>query len=562
VPQRIDNLSRILRILDERVRCRSNARRRAEGIRVQNTEVLVTGASVTDGSGEAPQERDVLVRGEHILAVEAPGSIPAEGRTVLDATGLTVAPGFIDAHSHADNAPLLDDDDTSKVLQGVTTEVVGNCGFSLAPCSPSYRETLSGLLERIFPPLDIDWHDLPELDARLQERGFVTNYAPLLGHGTLRIAAFGVVDRAPDEHELKSMRRSLERALEGGVFGLSTGLIYAPGVYSSTDELVRLSEVLGADRVYATHMRGESDGLLDSIDEALEIGSKAGCRVHISHLKWFGKRNWGRMPEALERISTAAHSGLAVTNDVYPYTAGSTFLASLLPPEVLVDGDHAVLERLDDPDQRAYIARAIQDGVPGWHNMVADSGWDGILVSTTASHEYEGRMLAQVADDLGVAPVDALIRILQEERLQASMVVFGLSEDDVVSVLAYDRTVIGSDGLPPGRGGRPHPRMYGTFPRYLGRYVRDGGVLPLGEAVRRITAMPAEIFGIPERGWVRPGQVADLVAFDATAISDDCDYLDPARTPSGVAWVMMAGEKVAEDGAYLGHRRGRRLAPV
>jgi N-acyl-D-amino-acid deacylase len=529
---------------------------------VENPEVLIIGASVADGSGETPRERDVLIRGERIVAVETPGSIPTDQRRVLDATGLTVAPGFIDTHSHADNAPLLDDDDTSKVLQGVTTEVVGNCGFSLAPCSPANRATLRGLLERLFPPLDIGWHDWPELDARLQQRGFVTNYAPLLGHGTLRIAACGMRDRAPDEDELESMRRGLEHALEAGVFGLSTGLIYPPGVYSTTDELIRLAEVLGAERVYATHMRGESDGLLDSIDEAVQIGSNAGCRLHISHLKWFGKHNWKRMPEALERIDTAARSGLAVTNDVYPYTAGSTILASLLPPDVLVDGDDAVLKKLDEPAQRAHIARAIEEGLPGWHNMVADSGWEGILVSTTASHNYEGRTLAQIANDLGLPPVHALIRVLQEERLQASMVVFGLHEDDVVSVLGYDRTVIGSDGLPPGRGGRPHPRMYGTFPRYLGRYVREAGLLPLGEAVRRITGMPAEIFGIPERGYLRPGYVADLVAFDASTIADDCDYLDPARTPSGIAWVMMAGEKVTEYGAYLGQRSGRRLTPA
>jgi N-acyl-D-aspartate/D-glutamate deacylase len=529
---------------------------------MEQTEVLITGGSVADGSGEQPRDRDVLLHGERILAVEAPGSISAEGRMVLDASGLTVAPGFIDTHSHADNAPLLAEDDTSKVLQGVTTEVVGNCGFSLAPCSPSYRQTLGRLLERIFPPLDLDWHSWHELDARLRSSGFVTNYAPLLGHGTLRIATFGMVDRAPDDNEMQAMCGGLDRALEAGVFGLSTGLIYPPGVYSTTDELVRLSEVLGTERVYATHMRGESDGLLGSIDEALQIGTRAGCRVHISHLKWFGSHNWGRMPRALQSITAAAESGLPVTNDAYPYTAGSTFLASLLPPEVLVDDDDAVLEKLGDPAQLAYIARAIDEGLPGWHNMVADSGWDGILVSTTGSHHYEGRTLAQVAEDLGVAPLDALIRILEEERLQASMVAFGLSEDDVVSVLAYDRTVIGSDGLPPGRGGRPHPRMYGTFPRYLGRYVREGNLLPLGEAVRRVTAMPAEIFGIPERGRIRPGYVADLVAFDAESVNDDCDYLDPARAPSGIAWVLMAGERVAEGGAYLGHRHGRRLLPA
>jgi len=531
-------------------------------IGVWDGEVLINGGLVADGSGDIPRRRDVLVRGERIVAVQPPGGIPAADRPVVDATGLVVAPGFIDVHSHADNAPLLTEHDTSKILQGVTTEVVGNCGFSLAPCLPRYQETLQRLLGRIFPPVSLDWRDWPELDARLQAHGFVTNHAPLVGHGTLRTAAFGMVDRAPDDDETKLMRRSLEEALDAGVFGMSTGLIYPPGVYSTTEEIVALAEVLGPERVYATHMRGESDGLLDSIDEALAIGRQAACPVHISHLKWFGRANWGRIPEAIERIAEAAEAGTAVTNDVYPYTAASTMLASLLPPSLLADGDEEVLERLRDPDQRDRLAHAIEHGIPGWHNMVQDSGWDGILVSTTASHAYEGRTLEQVAEQLHVEPVDALIRILVEESLQASMVTFGLSEDDVVSVLAHERTVIGSDGLPPGRGGRPHPRMYGTFPRYLGRYVRDQDLLPLGAAVRRLTAVPAEIFRIPERGHVQPGFVADLVAFDAERITDHCDYLDPVQTPSGIAWVMMAGRRVAEEGTFLGRRNGRRLSPA
>lgn len=529
--------------------------------RVPESELLISGGSVADGSGETPRERDILVRGERIVAVDRPGGIAADGRPVVDATGLVVAPGFIDVHSHADNAPLLAEDDTSKVLQGVTTEVVGNCGFSLAPCTPAYASTLAGLLERIFPPFPLDWRDWPDLDAVLASQGFVTNYAPLVGHGTLRISAFGMVDRPPDGDEMKAMRAALHEALEAGIFGLSTGLIYPPGVYSATEELVNLAEVLGPDRVYATHMRGESDGLLESIDEAVRIGEEAGCPVHISHLKWFGRHNWGRMPEALGRIDAAADSGLRVTNDVYPYTAGSTFLASLLPPALLVDSDEAVMDRLRDPSQRDYLAYAVEHGLPGWHNMVADSGWDGILVSTTASHNYEGLTLRQVADELDLVPVDALVRVLLDERLKASMVTFGLSEEDVVRVLGYDRTMIGSDGLPPGRGGRPHPRMYGTFPRYLGPYVRDQELLTLGQAVRRITAVPAETFNIPERGYLRQGYVADLVAFEAESLTDHCDYLDPAQHPTGIAWVMMAGEKVAEGGAFLGRRHGRRLTP-
>jgi N-acyl-D-aspartate/D-glutamate deacylase len=268
------------------------------------------------------------------------------------------------------------------------------------------------------------------------------------------------------------------------------------------------------------------------------------------------------MHEALDRIDAGAASGVAVTNDVYPYTAGSTFLATLLPPALLAATDEAVLEKLQDPAQRDYIARTIDEGTPGWHNMVADAGWDGILVSTTSSHAYEGLTLAEIAEQRGTSPVDALLHVLVEERLQASMVVFGLSEDDVMSVLAYARTTIGTDGLPPGRGGRPHPRMYGTFPRFLGRYVRERQVLPLGEAVRRMTSMPAEIFRIPERGWVRPGHVADLVAFDPEQVTDHCDYLEPAQDPTGVAWVMMAGRRVVESGRFLGSRQGCRLTPA
>lgn len=526
------------------------------------SESLITGATVADGTGRKPEQRDILIRGERIAAVERPGVIGPQGRDVIDASGLVVAPGFIDAHSHADNAPLLTEDDTSKILQGVTTEVVGNCGFSLAPCSPDHQGTLSGLLQRIFPPITLTWRQWHDFDAQLERRGFVTNYAPLVGHGTLRIATFGMVDRPPDDDELAAMRRSLHDALEAGVFGLSTGLIYPPGLYSATEEIAALAQVLGRDRVYATHMRGESDGLLDSIEEALRVGREAACPVHISHLKWFGQHNWGRMPEALDRITAAAEAGLPVTNDVYPYTAGSTFLATCLPPPVLVGDDTATLKKLRDPSQRDFIATAIEHGLPGWDNMIASSGWDGILVSTTASHNHEGLTLAQIAEKLNIEPVDALIHVLVEEQLQASLVIFGLNEDDMMRVLAYPRAMIGSDSLPPGRGGRPHPRMYGTYPRFLGPYVRDRKVLPLGEAVRRATATPAETFRIPERGYVRTGCIADLVAFDSELVTDHGDYLNPVQTPTGIAWVMMAGTKVAENGHYLGPRSGTRLTPA
>lgn len=513
---------------------------------------MIVGGLVADGDGGEPRPGDVLLDGERIAAVEPPGSIPRDGRDVVDATGLVVAPGFIDTHSHADNAPLLDDPDTSKIRQGVTTEVVGNCGFSLAPCPPAARGELARLVERIFPPLPWSWRDWTELDAVLVDRGYVTNHAPLVGHGTLRAAAMGMADRVPTADELAVMCRELARALDSGVFGLSSGLVYPPGMFSDTAELVRLARVLGGQRIYATHMRGEGDALLTSIAEATTIGRDAGCRTHLSHLKWTGRHNWGRMPEALRQVEEAA-----VTVDVYPYVASSTFLASCLPPELLAGTDAEVLDRLTRPATRALLRAALHR--TDWDNVAHGAGWDRILVATTASHAYEGRTLAAIADDAGIEPVDALLEVLVHERLQATTVIFEMDEDDMRAALTHPAAMVGSDSLPPGRGGRPHPRTYGTFPRFLGRYVRDERLLPLGEAVRRITSVPAATFGIPDRGRLHPGYAADLVAFDPAAIADDCDFLDPARTPAGIAWVLLAGHRVVEGGRFLGNRRGRRL---
>lgn len=515
-------------------------------------QTLIVGGSVADGSGDPPERRDVLLDGEHIAAVEPPGRIPHTGREVVDATGLVVAPGFVDTHSHADNAPLLDDPDTSKILQGVTTEVVGNCGFSLAPCPPAARDELARLVERIFPPLPWTWRDWTELDAVLADRGYVTNHAPLVGHGTLRAATVGMADRAPTADELAAMRRELDRALSCGVFGLSSGLVYPPGMFGDTAELTYLADALGSERVYATHMRGEGDALPASIAEALAIGRGAGCRTHLSHLKWTGRHNWGRMPEALRLID-----GTTVTVDVYPYVASSTVLASCLPPELLAGSDDDVLGRLSSPGARETLRAALDR--TDWDNVVHGAGWDRILVATTASHAYEGRTLATLAADAGLDPVDALLEVLVRERLQATMVIFEMDEDDMRAALTHPAAMVGSDSLPPGRGGRPHPRTYGTFPRFLGRYARDERLLALGEAVRRVTSVPAATFGIRDRGWVRPGHVADLVAFAPDAIADDCDFLDPARTPGGIAWVLLAGHRVAANGRFLGERRGRRL---
>ncbi|WP_028935041.1 N-acyl-D-amino-acid deacylase family protein [Pseudonocardia spinosispora] len=521
--------------------------------------LLIQGGAIADGGGGPPVPADVLVYGERIAAVATPGTIPPGDRRLLDATGLIVAPGFIDVHSHADNAPLLASDDTTKILQGVTTEVVGNCGMSLAPLDLTSADSRNHV-GRFFPGVDPTWQSWSRFVEYADDLGYVTNHAALLGHGTLRAAVLGLADAAPDAEQLATMGRLLDEAFEGGAFGLSSGLIYPPGRFSDTAELIELARHLGPSRIYATHLRDEADLLLASIAEAARIGAESGCPVHLSHLKRAGMANWHTMPSALSAIAHATDTGVSITKDVYPYTASSTMVTALLPPPFLIGDDETVLARLASPDQRRRLALLVEGGYPGWENPGRAAGWDGVLLSATGSHRYEGHTLAELAEQLGTTPVDALVRILLEEKLNAQMVLFDMHPDDLRAALADPDTMIGSDGLPPGTGGKPHPRLLGTFPRVLGHYVND--TLPLGEAIRRMTSLPARVFRIPERGWLRPGYLADLVAFDPRTIDHRCDYRDPVQPVSGISWVSQAGRLVVDHNRYLGPRLGRRLTPA
>jgi N-acyl-D-amino-acid deacylase len=516
--------------------------------------LLIRGARVADGTGTPLWDGDVLLEHGMIAAVAPSGEVSVDGRRVLDATGEVLAPGFIDAHSHADNAPLLQQDDTSKMLQGVTTEVVGNCGFSLAPVVGARRGELAQLLERLFPPVELRWATGAELFEHLEARGAVTNWAPLIGHNTLRVAAAGTHDRPLSDEEWKVAERLLDEALEAGAFGLSSGLIYPPGVFAATEELIALARRMPVGRVYATHMRSEGPQLLESIDEAIEIGQRAGCRVQISHLKAVGRRSWGRVTAALDRLDEARAAGLSAGQDAYPYEATSTMLTTVLPSWFQDGGPEAMLDRLGDP---AVLARAREE-LAGDEDVV----WDAITLASTASHAHEGLSLPQLADQLGCDPFDAFVHVLREERLRVSMVRFAMSEADIETVLAHPQTMIGSDGLPPGVGGRPHPRLYGTFPRVLGRYVRERGLLSLPEAIARMTSLPADGFGLLGRGRIAPGNIADLVLFDPDTVAEGGDYDDPIHPPTGIGTVIQSGHVVVRGGRWLGVRHGRRLSPA
>jgi N-acyl-D-amino-acid deacylase len=521
----------------------------------------IAGGSVIDGTGAAAKACDIYVADGHIADV-LPSSDDHRGWELVDARNLTIAPGFIDVHSHADNAPFLEEDDTSKILQGVTTEVVGNCGFSLAPVEPSRRDALWEFLGRVIPPCSFSGASFTEFLETTDRLGYVTNYAPLVGHSVLRIAAMGAARRAPTEAELSAMQSFLEESLDAGAFGLSSGLIYAPGAFADTDELVSLAQFLRPNTLYATHMRNEGDALLEAVGEALEIGRRAGVRVQISHHKAAGRSNWGKTRDSLRLIARARESGVDVNQDVYPYIAGSTMLAATLPPEAHEGGEAATLRRLRDPATVKRYKTEVESENPPFESLIRNSGYENIIVAGTASGAFEGESVREIAQRLGMGEFEALVRVLLEEKLRVTMIVFSMDEGDVERVVRDAHTVVGSDGLPPGFGGKPHPRTFGTFPRIIARYVRERGALSLEEAVRRMTTLPAQIFHIADRGTIAPGLSADLVAFDAHTMSDDLDYRDPIRPPVGIRWVMQNGTIVVRDGLYLGGRHGMRLTPA
>jgi len=522
---------------------------------------LVNGTLI-DGTGAPARPMTVALEGEEVAAVLLPGERAPDTAEVIDTSGLVICPGFIDTHSHADNVPFLAEADTSKIVQGVTTEVVGNCGFSLGPVNPADVGDLQTLMGRIFPPMEYPWASFADFLTHADAGGYVTNYAPLVGHNVLRIAAFGSLDRAPERNELNLMGGLLEEALGAGAFGLSSGLIYPPGLFAAEEELATLTARLGTDGVYATHMRNESVHVRDSIKESLRTVAGHRGRLHVSHLKVADRAQWGQMGQVLDELDAARDAGQAVTQDAYPYAAGGTMLTAVLPPWFHDGGSEAVLARLQSPEALDRAERDLEHSGSRFENFALAAGWDNVVISSTGTHRHEGKSVAQLGHELGLSPLRAAAQLLAQENLIATMVMHMMDEADVVTVLQHPQTAIGSDGLPPGTGGRPHPRTFGTFPRVLGRYVRDQGALELAEAVRRMTSLPADIFGIPKRGQVRAGFVADLVCFDPATVADGATYEDPTVPPTGMHQVYHGGRLAVLDGNWQGHRSGRRLTPA
>jgi N-acyl-D-amino-acid deacylase len=525
-------------------------------------DLKIDGATVIDGTGRPGARSDIGVRDESIVAIGDLSRMPAS--RVLNASGRAVAPGFIDMHSHSDWRLWANRRAESKIRQGVTLEVVGNCGFSPAPVSPEYLEDLRGFALYLPRGLDFRWRSMGEYLDAFDAEGTALNVIHLVGHGTLRVAAMGFARRAPTERELTRMRRLLAEAVEDGAWGLSTGLIYAPGSYASTSEIVAVAGATRGRGIYASHIRGEGATLLDAVSEAIQIGREADLPVQISHIKAAGRPNWGKVADALALIDAAAGEGLDVMADVYPYTASSTSLRTLLPDWALEGGIEAMIARLADGEVRERIRKELEAPVTG-QSLLDRVGWDNVMIAYCPRHkDAEGKRLSEIAAARSMDPVDAAIELIVDEAGKASMILFQLDEADLTRALGHPRVMIGSDGsslAPYGElgEGKPHPRSYGTFARVLGEYTRERRLLSLPQAVHKMTGLPARRLGLKDRGVIRVGARADLVVFDPKRVADQATYQDPHRYPTGIEHVLVNGRWVIRDGQHTGSLPGRVL---
>lgn len=514
---------------------------------------LFIGGLVADGTGAPLRRANVAVSsGDLVITTESP-----QAAQVFDVSEKVIAPGFVDIHTHSDLTLLSNPQAESKIRQGVTTEVVGNCGYGVAPNPFRERENplRSGLaFIDVDPAIDWNWQDQSGYMQVMQENGISLNVATLIGHIPIHTAVAGFGEKVATEDEISAMQELLRANLASGAFGLSTGLNLTPVSYSSEDELVGLAQVVAEfDGIFAIHMRDYSNNLMKSIEEIIRVAERSGARLQVSHLVAVGEKNWGRVTQALDRIEEANQGGCEINVDVYPYIAGSCPLSQLLPDWSQQGGDQVMRERLKDGEVRARVKETwIKNGI----------NWDNYQIAATFP-EFQSliaKRIPAIADEMNKAPDDVALDLLSAMGHALAIIAYGRDEQDVRKVFAHHLAMVGSDGLALDPGGPtgvgvPHPRSYGTFPRVLKRYVGEGQI-SLERAIQICTSVPAAKLHLKDRGVLRDGNRADLVIFDRNTILDRATYEDPHNFPLGIEYVVVNGEIVVKHGNHTGKRPG------
>ena len=521
-------------------------------------DLIIKHGLIFDGSGGEPVISDIAVKDDRIFAVGTFSDNDAE--TIIPAAGLAVAPGFIDSHAHSDFTLIADNRAEGKLFQGVTTEINGNCGMSAAPLYGKAVERREDDLKEL--GISERWNSVMEYRELIEKIGLALNTAMLIGHGNIRGSVLGYDNREPSATELSHMKYLLETSIQEGGIGLSTGLIYPPGIYSSTDELAALAGVLKPHGlIYTSHMRSEGTSLLESLQELIVISRAAGIKSHISHIKTAGEQNWHKCDAAISLIMAAREEGMEISCDRYPYIASSTDLDSLLPSWAFEGGNEDELQRLRSGELRLKIRQELLEQAKN------RAYWERIIISSVVSPSkawMEGMTIPEISEQLACDEIETVLTLLLEEKLRVGAIFLSMSEDNLRKFLSLPFCSIGSDSSArcfdgPTRLGKPHPRTFGTFPRLFGKYMRGERLMPLTEAIRRATMLPAKIFGLTGRGQIKKGYSADIVIFDPDTISDRATFEDPFLKPAGVPYVLVNGAVAVWEGEFIKKFSGRML---
>lgn len=538
-------------------------------------DIIIKGGNVIDGLCDKSYKADVGIVGDKIEAV---GNLKdMESKILINASGKTVAPGFIDIHTHSDMSLIYDPKSSSKIYDGVTSEVIGNCGIGVAPiCDERKKELIAYLGTRLIGTipvkLELPWNTMEEYLDYLRQNPTATNVIPLVAQGAIRINEMGFSPEAPTSEQMERMKAEIKKAMDLGCVGISSGLVYMPGEFSTKDELAQLcTAVASYDSFYVSHIRSESDSLFEAIDEAIYIAKNAGTALHISHLKMSGSKVWGQTDKLFEKIENAKQQGLDVTFDSYPYSSACTSLGACMPPWAFEGGTDEMIKRIQIPEIQKRIKYDIENGIAGWQNFIKAAGtWDNITFAAVITDKGQwmlGKTIAQVAHEIGCDPYDVVFNSLVQESGRIQILVKMMLDEDVEKIISHPDAMVGSDGMSLSMegimsSGNPHPRAFGTHGRVLAHFVREKKLITLEEAIKKFTSKPASRLRLDRRGQLKEGYFADVVIFDPDKVQDMATFDNPKQYTRGIDTVIVNGELALQDGKQTDNLSGHVIGSI